>query len=53
MSTEHTEAACGLVLMLAVSSVIAAVMIGWAECGKACGAAEKQAQTTDRPRGAR
>jgi hypothetical protein len=27
MSTEHTEAACGLVLMLAVSALIAAVLI--------------------------
>ncbi len=51
--SERTEAACGLVLMLAVSSVVAAVLIGWAQCGKACGAADKQAQTTDRPRAAR
>jgi hypothetical protein len=53
MSSERTEFACGLALILAVSAVIGVVLHSWADCGKACGAADKRAQTTDRPRGSR
>jgi hypothetical protein len=52
--SERTDAACGLVLMLAVSALIAAVLIGWAECGRACGAADKPVKAAEqRPRGGR
>jgi hypothetical protein len=51
--SERTEAVCSLALMLAVSSVVAAVLIGWADCGKACSSKAKQVQKVERPRGAR